>query len=241
MLQYGYLTKKQDGHRIQEPYTMRLVETQEMDKVCRLQQTVYDALPNKNLLYMDSEADMLDALYSGGKILGVFTAEEALIAYRYISLPGDSAENLGRDIWLPSRELERVVHLETTVVHPDYRGNKLQKRTLDKVFELIEPMDVSHVMCTISPFNVYSLKNIMSGGLRIKALKKKYGDAEGGNGMWRFILHRDLKSEQLMRAMDSKAVRMEALETQQALIHEGYVGHTLLPAHRVIQYMLPRA
>lgn len=236
ILNQGYLIKRKSSSRQVEPYMMRLVNPKEIDQVVNLQELVYNGLPNKEVLYKDTKREMLDDLYNGAMIIGVYNSTDELISYRYISFPGNSSKNLGNDIYLMNRDLDKVVHLETTLVSPDYRGNRLQALTLNKAIELIEPMDMKHVMCTVSPYNLFSLYNIMSAGLNIRALKRKYGE-ESGNGMWRFILHKDLSTDMKM-INEFQLLKMDCIEEQKRLIENGYIGYNLVKESKMIHYSL---
>ena len=235
ILNQGFIVKRKSEQRQIEPFEMRLVNAKELNQVIDLQHHVYERLPNKEVLYMDTKAEMLEDLYNGALIIGVFNKQDRLISYRYVSFPGYEQRNLGRDIHLNSQDLHKVVHLETTLVHPDYRGNRLQSLTLNKAVELIEDMDMRHLICTVSPYNLFSLYNIMSAGLNIKALKKKYGKAED-DGLWRFILHKDLKKEQNVNLSDVVLLKMDHLKEQRKLIDSGYIGYHLSKESQIIQY-----
>src|SRR5690606_3348903 len=117
--------------------------------------------------------DMYHEIKNGGKIIGVLNSKDRLIAYRYISIPGIRNHNLGLDIGIPHEQLKKVIHLETTVVDPIYRGNGLQDLTLQIASKLVRKEGYRHLLCTVSPYNFYSLYNVMKNGLKIKALKKK--------------------------------------------------------------------
>lgn len=237
ILNQGYLIKRQSNTRQVEPYYMRLVNENELNDVMRLQQSVYDALPNKEVLYKDSKLGMYDDIKSGALIIGVFNSKDQLISYRYISFPKKAHHNLGFDIALPETELDYVVHLETTVVNPDYRGNRLQSLTLAKAIELIEPLGMKHLLCTVSPYNLFSLYNIMSAGLNIKSLKRKYGD-KSDPGIWRFILHKDLRPETDIFSDDYHLIKMDRIVEQKKLIEMGYIGYNIIKESQMIQYAL---
>ncbi|GAB6107581.1 hypothetical protein [Fusibacter bizertensis] len=237
ILNQGYLIKRKSSARHVESYTMRLVDATEINEVMDLQHKVYEGLPNKQVLYKDTKFEMLDDLNNGAMIIGVYNSEERLISYRYISFPGYSKKNLGKDIHLDISELDKVVHLETTLVSPDYRGNRLQSLTLAKAIELIEPLDMKHLICTVSPYNLFSLYNIMSAGLNIKALKRKYA-SEDLDGMWRFILHKDMSKSFSVEHSELKMLKMDRIFEQRELIDKGYVGYNLIRDSQMIQYSL---
>jgi len=238
ILKKGQLLKRKQGIVEQDEYVIRLIKTEELKAAVALQKYVYDQLPNKQVLYMDSYEEMFDDIKQGGKVIGVFNKDGEMIAYRYIGFPGRSDKNLGLDINMPKQELAKVAHLETTVVHPEYRGNSLQSLTLEQAIPMVKEFGYSHLLCTVSPQNVYSLYNIMKSGLKIKALKKKYGtDNDGKDGMWRFILHRNLESAEARKASRFLSIPLVNLEQQEKLIDEGFVGLWLFKESKLLNYV----
>jgi GNAT superfamily N-acetyltransferase len=175
---------------------------------------------------------------NGAKIIGVFNKTGEIIAYRYIGFPGYSEKNLGNDINMASNELSKVAHLETTVVHPDYRGNSLQSLTLQQALPMIREFGYNHVLCTVSPQNAYSLFNVIKNGLRIKALKKKYGTEEDGkDGMWRYILHKNLEPAVARKTNQLLSIPLADLEHQKKIISEGFVGLWLFKESKILSYV----
>lgn len=238
ILKTGTLLKHNKDSIVQEGYVMRLINERELDEVVALQNHVYSLLPNKQVLYVDSYEDMLTDMRLGAKILGVFNEKDELVAYRYVGFPGHDEKNLGYDIKLNENELDKVVHLETTVVHPDYRGNGLQSSTLEQMIPLVKELGYKHLLCTVSPQNFYSLFNIMKNGLKIKALKKKYGDASTGKeGLWRFILHRNLEPAALLNPRELFKISLSDIAKQERLIREGFVGYWLFKDSKELSYI----
>jgi GNAT superfamily N-acetyltransferase len=238
VLKTGQLIKHEDERTVQDEYAMRLITTEELKDAITLQKYVYDQLPNKQVLYIDSYEEMFDDMKQGAKVIGVFNKAGEIIAYRYIGFPGCSDKNLGNDINIPRQELAKVAHLETTVVHPDYRGNSLQSLTLQQAMPMVKELGYYHLLCTVSPQNIYSLYNIIKNGLRIKALKKKYGTGKDGkDGMWRFILHKDLKPIRAMKTNQLLSIPLGELEQQKKLIDEGFVGLWLFKESKLLNYV----
>ena len=237
ILQRGYLAKNKNTNKTIEEYKMKLISKDRLDKVMELQYKVYEGLSNKNILFMDSYKDMLEDLEKGAKIIGVLNRNDELISYRYIGFPGNSAANLGNDINLDTKELKKVVHLETTVVDPAYRGNRLQYTTLQVATDLTKKQGYHHQICTVSPHNFYSLYNIMKSGLKIKSLKRKYGSSEDSDdGLWRFILHRDL-NEKFSNPIDLIITKFGDYEKQQNLIENGYIGYDIVKDTQSVNFM----
>src|SRR5699024_1882774 len=135
------------------------------------------------------------------------------------------------DINLNKNELLKVAHLETTVVHPDYRGNNLQHRLGTIMIDLATQKGLTQLTCTVSPLNYYSLRNNMNNGLKIKALKPKYG------GMLRYILHKKLNTDtDYGKKLDTINIFMEDIEEQIRLLKNGYIGFEL-HEDRTIDYI----
>jgi len=220
-----------------EIYTLQLIDRKNLDLVMKLQEYVYKNLLNKQVLVKDTYDDLYEDLKGNGKIIGAFNKNNDLIAYRYITFPGNSPKNLGNDLGMTKEELESVVHLETTVVHPSYRGNDLQSITLNESLGIISDMGFYNLLCTVSPQNFFSLYNIMKNGLAIKSLKKKYGTSpDGRDGVWRFILHRDLNIIRNSDPIDFTKCKIESLPEQRSLIDLGYVGYELNKDERMVHY-----
>lgn len=237
ILQRGYLTKNKNTEKTIEEYRMELIAKDRLDQVTKLQYKVYEGLNNKSILFMDSYKDMMEDLENGAKIIGVLNSKDELISYRYIGFPGDSPTNLGNDINLDKKDFDKVVQLETTVVDPAYRGNRLQYITLQVATELTRKQGYHHQICTVSPQNFYSLYNIMKSGLKIKVLKRKYGSTkDNDDGLWRFILHRDL-NEKFSSPIDGIMTKFGDYERQQNLIENGYIGYEIVKDTQSVNFM----
>ena len=220
-----------------EECSIQLLDISRLSEVVELEHKIYEELENKDILYVDSYDDMYYELTNGGKLFGVLNSKDEIIAYRYISIPGKNKNNMGYDIGLPYDQLNKVIHLETTVVDPAYRGNGLQDLTLKIVSDMAKKQGYRHLLCTVSPYNFYSLYNIMKNGLKIKSLMKKYGSAEDGHdGTWRFILHSDLEKK-FSNPIDVVISKWANLGLQKELIDNGYIGFKLSKETRQLNYM----
>lgn len=236
ILKTGFLTKKEEYKNAIEPYIVQTIGMDHLHEVENLQQRVYRELKRKEVLVTDSFETMEEDLSNGGQILGVYNGSGQLIAYRFVSFPKQLSSNLGLDIGLSDHDLMKVAHLETTVVHPSYRGNGLQSETLKLAIPLIKEQGIRHILCTVSPFNPHSLYNVMTNGLKIKALKQKYGTQTDPEGLWRFILHRDMEATS-PKIVDWFHVGMKEIKRQEKLIENGFVGNYLNLEAQMLQYI----
>ena len=92
-----------------------------------------------------------------------------------MTFPELDEENLGYDIGLSQKELEKVAHMDVAAVDPDYRGMGLQKRLMKLGEADAKALGYRYLMCTIHPDNAPSLKSALSLGYRVVQTKEKYG------------------------------------------------------------------
>lgn len=232
----GQMVNKALGKK--EEFSMHLIGEDSIDEMICLQQNIYDGLPNKDVLAIDQPEEIIKAIKSGGFIIGVHNSSHQLIAYRYIAIPQIEKNNMGYDLHLPYNEMTKVAHLETTIVHPDYRGNGIQSKTLQSAFPILKEKGIQHVICTVSPFNLFSLMNIMKNGLKIKVLAKKYGHSlDGSDGLWRFILHKNLYEQDTTVYNALIRVGLDCFNTQMSLLERGFVGNYLSLDGKTLAYV----
>lgn len=236
LINNGQMVNKTIGKT--EEFNMQLLGEESIDEMIFLQQSVYDGLPNKDVLAVDQPEEILAGLKSGGFIIGIYNSMQQLIAYRYVAIPQNEKHNMGHDLHLPYREMHEVAHLETTIVHPDYRGNGIQSKTLQAAFPILKDKGMKHVICTVSPFNFFSLMNIMKNGLKIKVLTKKYGhNLDGSDGLWRFILHRNLHEQDSSAYKSLISVGLDRFNVQMSLLEKGFVGNYLSSDGKTLAYV----
>ena len=234
----GRLFRERHGKNEYENYVAKLISHDHLDEMVELIQRVYDALPLKEVLMVDSYEDMKNDMDNGAKVIGIFGEAEQMIAYRYVSFPGKAKHSLGYDVGINEDELEQLCQLETTVVDPPYRGNNLQSMTLGLMIPIVTAEGYKHLACTISPYNYYSVNNIMKHNLKIKVLTKKYGTLpDNSDGLWRYILHTNL-SEKTRKPVNNKiVVQMSEIEKQLELLKNGYIGYSLNHKDQSLNYV----
>ena len=66
------------------------------------------------------------------------------------------------------------IHHDSAIVHPDYRGNGLQRKLLEVALTLLRPGIVG-IGATVSPENQYSLNNALASGFEIVCRREMYG------------------------------------------------------------------
>ncbi len=221
IIKKGIVKKKIHGRYENKEYQMKLIGQDYLPEIINLQDVVVKDLKTSEIFQADNREFFKNELKKGGKIIGVFTDND-LIAYRFITMPKGDSMNLGLDLELSKNELDKVGHLETTIVHPDFRGNGLQSKTLFVALDIFKYFEHYHICSTISPKNYHSLNNVMAGGLVIKRLKNKYG------GKLRYILHRNLAEELKIDYLNNIDIDNVEILRRQKLLEKGFVGYKAL-------------
>ena len=152
-----------------------LAAKKDVPEIYALMKTVYEGLDDRSLYVCDdieyvkkhinSKGFIVKSCNDDGKIVGSFI-------FRY---PGMQEDNLGRDIGLAEGELPKVVHMDSAVVLPEYRGHGLQSAMLSYAEKLIDKKQYSYFMATVSPNNPASYKSLEKNGYHLVLTKEKYG------------------------------------------------------------------
>ncbi len=153
----------------------RLATTDDAQEISALMEEVYNRLENKSTYVCDSIEYIRDCL--SGKGFGVVATDSQgkIIGSFIMRYPGYSEDNLGRDIGLSEDKLPSVVHMESAVVLPEYRGNGIQQKMLLYAEELIDTDKYRYFMSTVSPDNPASFRSLEKMGYRHILTKEKYG------------------------------------------------------------------
>lgn len=165
----------------------RRLHSSDLRNIQRVQEETAEALEDRDHLEALSEAEFLAALNGKGLVMGAFEAE-VLVAFRVLLFPGKSRENLGRDAGLSNDELPYVVHQELSCVHPQSRGQRLQKKLgAFLMAELAKDYpEMRWVFATVHPDNRASLNDKLEQGMKVIAETEKY------EGKKRYILMKKL-------------------------------------------------
>jgi GNAT superfamily N-acetyltransferase len=197
-------------------YEMKFLDGDNLDDMTRLQGIMADCLMDKEIFRLTTTEEFRELLSQRKAVIGVL-AEGRLIAYNIVSFPGRDGDNFGADINLPQEELVNVAHLKAVVVHPDYRGNQLQKRMFRVHLEFFRELGYKHICSTVSPKNAISVDNHFANGFVIRGLKVKYGDR------LRYIMHKNIVCP-FVSGPESIGIISTDIEGQKELIDKGFSG-----------------
>ncbi|UMZ72803.1 hypothetical protein [Natranaerofaba carboxydovora] len=189
-----------------------------LEKIIKLQKLVIDSLEDKVLCVSLSEEEYLDALGDKGIVVGVKKGDNLVGIYVGL-FPGQSMDNLGREINLDKNELEKVCHLELAFIDPKYRGMKLHYKLGVNLISEVQTYNMTrYFFATVEPRNLPSLKNLFSFGLYIVKFNEMYG------GLKRFVLCHDIG--RLIRWDKSNAIIVSSneIDYQRELLQQGWQG-----------------
>lgn len=211
--------KEWTGKLGEKDYVVRVLKKDSVEDILRLQDLVLGTLINNDFLSPVTKEEYEDFV-SKSLMVGVFV-EDKLIAFRALAIPEIDEHHLGYDIGLKTEQLDQVVYQEITNVHPDYRGFGLQKKLGAIVMELLDASPYTHVCATVAPFNIASLKDKLSQGMVIGALKNKYAD------MLRYVFYKKLHEEREASG-EVLEISMADTEKQQQLLADGWIGTSIV-------------
>ncbi|HDR4423136.1 TPA: GNAT family N-acetyltransferase [Bacillus cereus] len=205
-----------------DPFHVTLLSLENIEQILSLQNVIVEALEDKSRLQPLSLEEFQYILKGNGMMIGAFIDNE-LIAFRALLVPPIDDEHLGLDIGIAEGELHRVIYQEISNVHPNSRGNGMQKILATVIMNELQKEDskYDYVCCTVAPFNIPSLKDKFAQGMEIAALKEKYG------GSMRYVFVKELRGDKENDWVDIKTVPMSDASGQQALISEGYRGYEM--------------
>lgn len=218
-IERGHL-RKTAGQAQDAFYELRYLEEKDLPLLLSLQEAVALALPSPEIFRLDKPAYFRKHFEKSKSVIGAFS-DGRLIAYGIISFPPPGEEHFGADIGLPPEELPKAAHLETSAVHPDYRGNGLQRKMFDIHFAALKAAGYRHTLCTVSPKNLPSIRNMFDCGMTVRALKIKFG------WMLRYILHKDIQDSSLPRPKEIRRIPASDTESQRDLLRRGFYGFAL--------------
>ena len=152
--------------------TLRQCTREEAETVYRLQNEVRAMMPNPEL-FMPDTLENIQSYLEHDLCLGAWDGER-LGAYFILRYCGQDAHNYAAFMGIPREEWDGWANADSAIVHPDYRGNGLQRKLLEAALVLLRPGIVG-IGATVSPENQYSLNNALASGFEIVCRREMYG------------------------------------------------------------------
>lgn len=171
-----------------EPKTfhIRRAVPEDIDAVMALQQTIVDALPNKDVYATYTYEESLDALETDYCYMA--TADDGKVAGYSVLIANTTPvveKNYGHYFDYDEEHLARTASLDLTMVPPEYRGYGLQ-RLFNKIRigQAIE-LGATEGLTSIAPTNPYSYNNFLILNFEIADRRPLYG------GKDRYLLRKE--------------------------------------------------
>ena len=164
--------------------TIRRGTCEDAERVLTFLAQIKEAMTHKEWFCLDTPEEFRERMENGSTRLWVAEDGEKLAGVFTVVFPGTSQVNYGWKQNLPPEDLTRVLNMDTAAVHPDFRGQGLQRRLMQTAERELGPGKI--LLCTIHPDNQYSLHNAQSQGYEIQATLPMYGSI-------RHLLRKDSK------------------------------------------------
>ena len=155
--------------------TFRKGTLSDAERFIEFLEEIRDGMSNKEWLYLDPPELVREMIADGTMELWLAVDGDRLAAVFDILYPGLDSCNYGYDLNLTESELLQVVHMDTSAVHPDYRGQGLQGRMVHTAERELVGSGKRILLCTVHPENQFSLNNMLEQGFEIQKRVRKYG------------------------------------------------------------------
>lgn len=165
------------------PVELRRCTPDEALAVFALQNEVRAAMPDPSLFVLDT-LENITAYVQYDLCIGVWQGSR-LGGYLIVRFCGQSEHNYAAFMGIPQSEWTHWVNADSAIVHPDFRGNRLQRLMLKAALPLF-PENITHIGATVSPENKFSLNNALASGFSIVTRREMYG------GYDRYLLAREM-------------------------------------------------
>lgn len=178
--------EKIERHKMEFIFEKAIQENQ--DEIWEVMKEAAQTVKKKEWFAAGDKGYIKEILEGKGFIILAREAKsKELVGFFIVVIPGEE-DYMGDYAGIPKEENDKIVHLDTAAVKSDFRGNKLQRRMLEKAEEeLVKIMKEKHHaiqyrLCSVHPENTFSLLNMTENGYEIKARTQLYG------GLERFVL-----------------------------------------------------
>ena len=162
------------GQPVQPPVSMQLrrCTPEQAPAVYALQNEVRAAMPDPEQFVPDT-LENITAYVQKDLCIGMWQGKR-LGAYAIVRFCGESEHNYAAFLGIQRAEWPHWANADSAIVHPDYRGNGLQRLMLQAALPLF-PGNITHIGATVSPENQYSLNNALACGFVIADRREMYG------------------------------------------------------------------
>jgi ribosomal protein S18 acetylase RimI-like enzyme len=166
-------------------YKFALCTENDIPAINQLMENIDLEISNPYIFVKDDETFIQNHISKKGFTIKA-SINHKMVAFLIVRYPKKEADNLGKDVRIDPDEYDNIAHIESVVVVPKHRGNKLMFKLLKRAEKELLKQEISYSLATVSPKNKYSLINFLKRDYVVRKLKKKY------NGVERLILFKTL-------------------------------------------------
>ena len=186
MIELPFDIELMNGRGVPQTFHIRRATVDDIDRVMELQNTIMDALPNKDVYATYNREESLDALENDYCYIAL--APDGRTAGYSVLIPNTTPvkeKNYGHYFDYDDEHLSRTASLDLTMVAPEFRGHGLQ-RLFNKIRigQAIE-LGATEGLTSISPENPYSYRNFLILNFEIVDRRELYG------GKDRYLLRKE--------------------------------------------------
>jgi len=153
---------------------LTIASEDQADEIYHVMKAVYEQLEDKNLYVCDDLEYVKLHIKEAGFTVVACNEDAEIVGVFLVRYPGLDEDNLGRDIGMKQEQLNQVVHMESAVVLPQYRGRGLQQAMLKYAEQVIDKSKYKYFCATVSPDNPWSYHVFEKNGYQLKITKEKY-------------------------------------------------------------------
>ena len=135
-----YFLQKVGGRPARQTVTLRRCTPAEAPAVFALQNEVRAAMPHPEQFVPDTLENIADYLRTG-VCIGAWQ-QGRLGAYLILRLCGQSDENYAAFLGVPQSQWQHWANADSAVVHPDWRGNGLQRKLLEAALRNMKYLNI---------------------------------------------------------------------------------------------------
>ena len=150
-------------------YTLHLAGIQQAKQLHDMMMSVAHSMTDPSLYICNSLEDVQQHLRQGSFAVTANDETGTLAGCLLCYIPLEKQENLGTQAF-PN---EAIYLMDTVVVLPEHRGNRLQQRMIRFAEQQINKH--CYLMATVAPENIPSLRSFQNMGYCILETKEKYG------------------------------------------------------------------
>ena len=199
--------------------TTRVLTAQDLMPWQGLRDEVIRDLPNPDFYVREDDEAAFFTAHTGhrGQTIGVYHGEQ-LIAYAMVGFPQpQDAGHLGVVLGLAAPLLDKVAHISSCMVLPQWRGNGLQRTLLAVRLAMSQAQGRPYCLAMVSLHNHRSRHNLMRQGMHIGWT----GDIDG---LKRHVMRIDLHRGAHFDMADERLIDSADLDAQRRATRDGYVG-----------------